>query len=308
MKPDLLHVITARYNPHRYDTPDRIYRDWVEHMLASGVHLTVVEVQVGDRDFTAALPGVHHIGVRARGFAWQKESPINVGLMQLPAGWKYAAWIDSDVWFRRADWATETVHALQHYDVIQPWSDCYDLGPNDEHMDVHRSFGRIWHERGPIMQGPNAGNSPYKFAHPGFAWAATRRALEGTSGLIDTAALGAGDHHMAMALIGRVADSIHGGMTEGYREPLLRWQERAEQHIRRNLGYLPGTIEHRFHGRKADRNYVGRWDILARHKFDPATDLKRNLFGIYEMAGNKPELERDIDRYFRDRNEDVNSL
>jgi hypothetical protein len=308
MQASLLHVVTARFNPLRYSVPEKHYRDWVGHMLASGVHLTVVEVQTGDRDFTADLPGVNHIGLRARGISFFKESPINIGLSRLPVGWKYAAWVDSDIFFRRPDWAAETVQRLQLHAVIQPWSDCYDLGPNDEHMETYRSFGRIWHERGPIMQGPNAGDSVYRFAHPGYAWAATRAALEGVGGLIETAALGAADHHMAMALIGRVEDSIHGHMTDGYKRPLYQWQDRARQHIAGNLGYLPGTIEHRFHGRKSDRAYVSRWDILAKHRFDPATDLKRNLFGVLELAGNKPELDHDMQRYFEARNEDANSL
>lgn len=308
MRPDLLHVVTARANPLRWQTPDRIYTDWVKHMLASGVQLTVVECQFGDRDFTADIPGVQHVGVRSKAMCWTKEGLLNIGISRLPPGWKYVAWIDSDVFFRRKDWATETVHALQHYDVIQPWSDCYDLGPNEEHIETHRSFGRLWYERQPIMQGPNAGDSTYRFAHPGYAWAATRRAMECLGGLIETAALGAADHHMAMALIGRVKDSIHGAMTDGYKRPLHQWQARAEQHIVRNLSYISGTIEHAFHGRKSDRAYVSRWDILAKHKFDPSEDLKRNIFGLLELAGNKPELSHDMDRYFRSRNEDINVL
>ena len=65
MRSDLLHVFTARANPLRWATPDRIFRQWAEHMLDSGVKVTVVECQYGERDFTCALPHVNHIGVRA---------------------------------------------------------------------------------------------------------------------------------------------------------------------------------------------------------------------------------------------------
>jgi hypothetical protein len=46
----------------------------------------------------------------------------------------------------------------------------------------------------------------------------------------------------------------------------------------------------------------------VRNQFEPAVDLKRNVWGVYELAGNKPQLRRDIDAYFRSRNEDANSL
>ena len=49
-------------------------------------------------------------------------------------------------------------------------------------------------------------------------------------------------------------------------------------------------------------------DFLVRHQFDPALDLKRNVFGVLELAGNKPGLRRDIEYYLRSRDEDLNSL
>ncbi len=308
MSPDLLHVIAVRVNPLRWQTPDMIYRAWVEHMLASGVALTVIECQFGERPFVHQDPRVNHIGVRARTQVWSKENLINLAIARLPADWRYVAWIDSDVFFRRVDWATETVQALQLHHVVQPWADCLDLGPQDQVMAVHKSFCRIYRERQPIMQGPNAGDSRYTFAHPGFAYAATRQAIEWMGGLIDTAVLGAADHHMAMALIGRVADSIHGGMTDDYKRPLYQWQHRAAQHIGGHISYLPMTIEHRWHGKKALRNYVSRWEVLVKNRFDPYQDLKRNTFGVIELAGNKPQLQRDIELYFLERSEDDNCL
>jgi hypothetical protein len=113
---------------------------------------------------------------------------------------------------------------------------------------------------------------------------------------------------MAMALIGKVEESIPGNLTVGYKAPLYQWQQHATQHLARNIGYVPGSIEHHWHGSKTKRDYIGRWDILARNTFDPATDLKRNTWGVLELAGNKPELRRDLDGYFRMRDEDSNTL
>ena len=300
---DTLDVVTAIANPIRWQSRARLYRQFEEQMLDSGVRLTVVECAYGDRPFELAEnPHITHVPVRARSLLWIKENLLNIGLGRLKQDWHYGAWIDADIIFRRANWATETVHALQQYDVVQPWSDCYDLGPNDEHLHVHRSFCRLAHEGAPVV------SSGYAFAHPGYAWAATRRALTLLGGLIETAALGAADHHMALALVDRVRDSVPGGISDGYMHPLLRWQDRARQHIAGNIGYVPGTIEHTWHGAKDKRAYVDRWTALTRNDFDPGPDLLRNTWGVLELAGNKPQLRLDIDRYFRARDEDSNSL
>jgi hypothetical protein len=303
---DALHVVTAVANPIRWRSRIKLYRRFEEHMLDSGVRLTVVECAFGDRPHEFATnPHVNHVPVRARTLVWTKENLLNLGLARLPHDWRCAAWIDADIAFRRSDWASETVHALQQYDIVQPWSDCYDLGPNDEHVQIHRSFCRLAHDGVPIYP---AGRAGYTFGHPGYAWAATRRALNLLGGLIETAALGAGDHHMALALLDRARESVPAGITDGYLRPLLRWQARAIQHIGGNIGYVAGTIEHGWHGAKNKRAYVDRWDIITRNRFDPDTDLMRNTWGVLELAGNKPRLRLDIDRYFRSRDEDSNSL
>jgi hypothetical protein len=303
MRADLLHVVTAIANPIRWESRIRLYREFERHMLASGVHLTTVECAYGDRPFElAGDPRVNHVPVRARSLVWTKENLLNIGISRLPQDWKYVAWIDADIAFRRANWAADTVHALQQYDIVQPWTDCYDLGPRDEHLQAHRSFCKQWMDHQPV------GPGPYRFAHPGYAWAATRGALEHLGGLIETASLGAADHHMALALAGKMERSLPGGIEPGYVRPIAQWQARATAHIAGNIGCIPGTIEHSWHGAKARRRYVDRWQVLVRHRFDPFTDLKRNIWGVFELAGNKPGLRRDIDAYMRGRDEDGNTM
>jgi len=308
MQSDLLHVVTAIANPLRWRSRIKLYLDFERHMLESGVRLTTVECAYGDRPFELAdSPGVtsgavRHVGVRAHTIVWSKENLLNLGITRLPQDWKYVAWIDADIRFRRPDWAAETVHALQLHDIVQPWSDCYDLGPNDEHIEAHTAFCRLWRDRRPV------GPGPYTFAHPGYAWAATRQALEHLGGLIETAALGAADHHMALALAGLVHLSVPGGISPGYVEPLRQREDRAVRHIAGDLGCIAGTIEHAWHGSKAARSYVERWGILIRHAFDPVADLKRNVWGVLELAGNKPGLRRDIEHYMRTRNEDTTTF
>ena len=605
-----LYVFTARSNPVGWNVPHAHWRRFAKAMLDAGVHLTVVECAYGEEDFRCADDGARHIGVRAKTRGWIKENLLNLGIQRTPEA-DYIAWIDADVIFRRADWAEATVRALQHYDIVQPWSDAYDLGPNGEHMAVHRSFCRqlfhrepvvptapdfwatytyphclpgdsvvvpggeiiaasrrpyegdlvvirtasgeelscspnhpvfsgagwvradrlkvgdnvlrhirgngmlgkpdekhvpariedivracgertganrftcllpddldnhrsnskvaeVWADRGlPAESHPGSGKSRGDlrfggigqlaaggfdrlgaldhfgetfgfpaapdgaaraagtaavfrrgFAHhastdrhadlltafsadalprftpaegsnlsgssglgvgradigsdagsddlaripfvhadnpgalrralagqiepdqivyvgrrefsghlydlqtengyiiadgilthnSGYAWAITRDAYDRIGGLFELGGMGSGDHHMALALIGHADASMPGGTGDAYRAEVKRWEARAVRHINGNIGYVPGTIEHLFHGRKIDRAYETRWQMFVQHGFDPLDDLKRNSHGVFEFAQNKPELRHDFDLYLHARNEDINAL
>ena len=313
MRPDLLHVIAVVSNPVRWESRMRLYRQFEEHMLDSGVKLTTVECAYGERPFDIApRTGVNLVQVRSKTVVWNKECLINLGIQRLPEDWKYVCWSDADIQHRRPGWANETVHALQQYDIVQPWTDAYDLGPKDEHIQHHKSFCHQWWNKKPcVPNGPKTwrfDGGPYDYPHPGFCWAATRTCLEWLGGLFELGAMGAGDHHMALALVGQCERSCPGGVSWNYLRHLKQWESRALHHINFNIGFVPGTIEHFFHGRKNDRKYVDRWEMIVEHAFDPDTDLKRNVHGVLELAGNKPWLRRDLDQYFRQRNEDVNSL
>ena len=308
-----LHVITARFNPLRWKTPDRHFADWAESVLDAGAALTVVEVQYGDRPFVCDLAGLRHIGVRAESWSWSKECALNIGIQRTPEA-ELICWEDADVFHRQSGWVRETVEALQHYRVVQTWSSALDLGPNDELIQVHRAFADCWMAGDPVVHPPSStpfwkfNGGPYDYAHSGFSWACRREMLDRTGGLFELGGMGSGDHHMALAMVGGVESSWPGGASESYKNHLRRWQQRAQAYVNGRLGVVHGLIEHRFHGRKADRGYLSRWDMFVRHGFDPDTDLKRNTFGMLEWAGNKPELEREWDLYLRARNEDINAL
>jgi hypothetical protein len=306
-----LHVVTARFNPLRWRTPDRHYKDWVEHILDSGAHLTVVEIQYGKVPFTCELAHVNHVGLRADSWAWSKECAINEGVKRLPEA-EYIAWGDADIWHRKMGWADEVVEYLQHYRVMQTWTRALDLGPNDELISVHQSFCSQYQSGRPLVaEGARFWNFDGGYAtypHSGYFWACRREFLDWTGGLFELAGMGSADHHMALALAGLVHRSYPAGASNSYRLHLERWQRRAMAYVNGRVAALPGTIEHRFHGSKQRRQYLDRWNLFVRHGFDPDSDLKRNSFGVIEWAGNKPEMEREWDEYLRSRREDDNCL
>jgi hypothetical protein len=315
MRADQLYVVTAVANPIRWSSrllnANKAILEWAE----DGANVTIVECAYGARPFdlvelSQMCPNITHIGVRARTLLWNKECLINIGISRLPAEANYIGVFDADIHFRKRSWAAETVHALQLYPVIQPWSDCYDLGPHDEHMQSHKSFCRQFHDGFPVV--PNSKHfwkfdgGPYDYPHSGYAWAWSRSALDDVGGLLDICAMGSGDHHMALGLVGAAEKSMPAKTHANYRDLIMRWQSRAMHHINTKIGFVPGTIEHYFHGAKINRKYVNRWEMFIEHHFDPATDIKRNTYGVYEFSGQKPELERAFDRYLRAREEDAN--
>lgn len=309
--PSDLHVFAVRSNPLNWARPHAHWQRFAQGMLAAGVSLTVIECAYGDEDHRCAMDGVRHIPVRAKTRVWNKENLLNIGVHRTPEA-RYIAWIDADVMFRREDWVMATLRALQHYDIVQPWSDAYDLGPNGEHMAHHRSFCAQWFARQPVI--PNAAQmwvhdgGPYVYPHSGYAWAMTRQAFDWVGGLFELGGMGSGDHHMALSLVGGAYASIPSGAGDNYRAAVKQWEARALHHINRNIGSVDGTIEHLFHGRKGDRGYQSRWEMFVKHGFDPFNDLKHNSHGVLEWAGNKPELRHDFDLYLQSRNEDINSL
>lgn len=317
MRAATLHIVAAIANPIRWESRVRLARNAIADWLREpNVYVTIVEAAHGARSFALTDLGEHdrvtHIPVRAATLVWSKENLLNIGISRLPHHARYIGTFDADVHFRKPGWATETLHALQLYPVVQPWKTALDLGPNDELIQCHTSFASLYHAGEPVVAtGTNFwtfDGGSYRYAHSGFAWAWSRETIDNIGGLFELGGMGSGDHHMALGLVGAAEKSMPSGTNGVYREAVKLWESRALIHVNRKLGFVPGIIEHKYHGRKSDRAYVSRWDMFVEHRFSPYTDLKRNSFGVLEFSGNKPELELCFDRYLRSRNEDTNSL
>ncbi len=279
---------------------------YLDVLRESGVTLWTVEVAFGDRPFEIT-DSDHpcHLQLRSWDIIWHKENALYLLASRLPADWETLCWIDADVEFTARhgarNWVQETWHALQQYMVVQMFSHCIDLGPNGEHIQSHQGFNYAY------LQGKPRGKC-YTHWHPGYAWACRREAWDHMGGLIDTAILGSADHHMAAAWIGVAEETIHDQSSPAFMKPIKIFQERCERHLRRDVGYVPGTILHAWHGKKKDRRYIERWKGLVDHKFDPYTDLKRDFQGLWQYHDDGSlrsiKLRDYIRQYMAARNED----
>lgn len=310
--PEKLYVVAVISNGVRYKSRYSLFKQFEKEMLANpDVVLFTVEAAFGDRPHEVTdSSNPHHVQLRTWDEVWHKENMINIGVQhvirQYPKA-SYIAWIDTDVRFQRGDWAIETLHQLQHHQVVQMWSHAVDLGPNAEALATHHSFIKQYTSGAPYCYGGKKASYNTHW-HPGYAWAMRVEAWHHLGGLIETAILGAGDNHMAHALVGMLDFTCDKKLHSSYFKHLNIWAERAERWIRRDVGFVQGTLTHYWHGKKKDRGYHDRWQILVNHQFDPDQDLKRDGQGLLQLVDRGDvrsiKFRDDIRKYFRSRNED----
>lgn len=321
-RPDRLHdplyVVCPVINAQRFRTRWKHYQDFEKHVAEAGAILYTIEVAFGDRDFVVTTPeNPHHIQLRTHHELWLKERAINLAVQRLPACWKYVAWIDPDCTFVRHDWANETLHQLQHFPLVQMWSQLTDVSPNYEITQQLRSYMSVQLE-GTTKPKPagsygQAIGQGQKFGSPGLAWAARREAWNQLSGIFDASILGAGDWYFAMVVTDELEARLsqRNDLSDGFCRKLRTYQEharRAQWEGRRvvgNVGMVKGLTVHYWHGPRTNRGYGTRGEILKRHGYDPDRDLLVDSQGLYQLSDRKPQLRRDIQEYFSKRNEDA---
>jgi hypothetical protein len=275
-------------------------------MTDSEANLWTVEAAFGDRPHEITYSSnSKHLQLRTNSELWIKENMLNVLISRLPQDWEYVATIDADVTFLNNNWVNETIQQLQHYPVVQMFEDAIDLGPKGEVMAAYSSFASSINKGIPYGTKGDVYAGKGYVHHPGYAWAYTKDAFNHLGGLIDFAVIGAGDHHQALSYIGEATKSLPGGIHQNYVNMVLEWQSRAkEHHIMNNIGYVPGTLAHHWHGKKNNRKYIDRWAIIQKHQFDPMTDIKKDYQGLHQLTVPGYRMRNDLRDYFRQREED----
>lgn len=321
-RPDRIHsplyVITPVFNSPRWRSRWKLYKDFEKYVLSSNeAFLITVECTFGERDKVfVTQEGPKHIivHVQTEHEIWLKENLINLGIQNIPhSDWKYVAWIDSDVQFARPDWVGETLHLLQRHSFLQMFSQAIDLSPSYEILKTHTGFVSCYKNGVPNMNKNAQIPLPYYYGdgpngaywHPGFAWAARKSAINHVGGLIDWSVLGGGDMFMAYALVGQLKGKLMpASLGQVGVRWLSEWQNRCERHIKRNVGFMEGLLIHYWHGKKQDRRYNDRGQILISSKFNPELDLKKDWQGLWQLTDRSFELRDGVREYFMRRNED----
>lgn len=321
-RPDIvnepLYVISPVFNPQRYRTRWKLYIDFCKYVLQSNEAILItIECSFGNRAevMTKSLSEKHFvIHVHSSQEIWLKENLINIAISRLPKDAKYIAWIDADITFSRPDWVGETIQQLQHYDYVQMFSEAHDLNHYYESIRSYKSFmwcyknlgiNSLYQSKNHKERMKNNHSGTESYWHPGFAHACRLDLIDKVGGLIDWGILGGGDTFMCYALIGELNNrTMPKSLGKTGVEWLAEWQNRAEKFIKRNVGYVNGSIHHHWHGARKNRAYYDRGQILTRSRFDPAKDLKKDFQGVWQINPDNIILRDDARKYFGNRNED----
>lgn len=301
-----LWLLTTYFNPDRYRTKRENY-DRFRERIGDRLPLLTVECAFGDDPFELPpSPGV--VRVRGRDVMWQKERLLNVALGHLPPSCAKVAWLDADVLFENGDWAAEAARRLDACPVVQlfdravrlPRGRLADDGSGEAYAGFAAVAARDPHR---LLAGDFAAHG-----HTGFAWAARREALAGR-GFYDACIAGSGDHMMAHAFAGdwtsACADRIIGPANK-HRDYFTAWCKDVYRKVRANVGFVPGSVLHLWHGEVRDRRYVDRNRELANFGFDPTRDIRIGASGCWEWDSAKPALHDWARAYFGQRREDGN--
>lgn len=307
-KKDQLYAVCVVFNPHNFQSRYRLYREFKAYMKFSKVKLLTVEIAFGNRPFEVTKKkNKWNIQLRSSHVIWHKERALNIAirrLYKLRPHWTKVAFMDADIRLSNPHWKHDAIKALDHYKVIQLFSQAVHLNPKNEVMWHCRSVFHDWVIKKGFHQYPPLHSKYYCGGHPGLAWAIRRDAYEHLGGLLDITISGSGDLMMANALMGNVLLSTKPGLSPGFKKSLKDWEAKCTKHIKGNIGFIYGACMDYWHGRSENRGYEKRWDIMNFHQFDPNKDIVEAKNGLWEFAEGKHELEQDLRLSTLKRNED----
>lgn len=319
-------VICVLSNPVRYRRRYELYFPFAEMVEKSGVKMITVECAFGHRPFMVTEAGnPYHLQVRSFEELWHKENMINLGVKHAcsiaPGQVREVAWIDADCRPARPyrTWFEETWHQLQHYEFVQMWEYLIDLdynynalgGPQPSFASNYIKHGTPNPHEIKKMEAKKAKLYPSSgkiMGRPGLAWAANLDAFSKVGGLIDYCILGAGDWYAAHGLIGTLGTCTAEYAGGAYQQKMYEWQAKSLRWIKKDIGYVPGTVYHDFHGSKANRGYCTRGQILHEGRYNPDRDIKYDAQGLLQLetwSRRQIKMRDRIRAYFRSRNEDA---
>lgn len=325
---DPLWVVTSYFNPANYKNRLRNFQAFRRNLNAP---LMVVELAKPGKHQLTKEDGDIVMSLTGEDRIWQKERLINVGIGELPRHVEFVAWVDCDVIFSEEDWSSEAqVHLEKHGGLLQLFStsahlpretDVASLSPAACAATVPLLTGiaiasslrqRTFDENEvKLRQADLSGDTDnyYKAIEQhnccGLAWAA-RRDVIATCGHYDRCIVGGGDRMHAFSALGRLSDywSLR-RHNDKQKDDMLSWVESARSAgLFAHIDSLDQSVYHLWHGELFQRGYRERYEILARHGFDPAKDLEVSGNGTWKWTDPNGELARDVGAYFFSRHED----
>ena len=297
---DKLHVIAVVSNPCLFTKRYKLMKEFIYRMEKNNqVELYIVELTYKDQNFYITdCNNNHHLQLNVEHPLWHKENMINLGVKYLlPSNWKAFAWIDADVEFDSVNWAEDTLKILNgSMDIVQLFSHCVDMNHDKLALNIFNSAGYMY------SKNKNFCNKGNNYWHPGYAWAINRRAYDKLGGLFEYGIIGSGDFLMMMSIINLAHKTNNNKYHPDYNQSILDYQNKAKN---LRFGYVPGIINHYYHGTKFNRRYHDRYLLIIKYQYSPYNFITKNEEGVLIPNNNFPkEFLEEIRNYFYERKED----
>ncbi len=110
------------------------------------------------------------------------------------------------------------------------------------------------------------------------------------------------------AVLGRIYQKHSGRADPTASEPFfshfLDWARPFASDVNGRMDTVAGMALHLWHGDTANRLYNEREFILKKYGFNPDTDLRLGVDGLWQWAADKPELHQAVKTYFQLRRDD----
>lgn len=248
-----LSVVMCHYNPARWETTPRLLYETCESVIEAGISPLVLQVTVPGQSPAAVPDGVRSVYFESGSVLFLKENLWNIACRMTTT--PKVLFLDGDVLFTRRDLFDAVSESLDEKDVIQPYAIATWLDRD----------GKIELVREPSIQAIERGEQPLLGRyHPGFAWAMTREFFDRCGGFYERHPMGGGDAAFVFAMTPGVpklpkSDSHAFAETQSYksyREKMLS--------LKPAVGYIAGTVYHKWHGTRENRKYEERYKYMPR--------------------------------------------
>lgn len=288
-------VMTCHFNSCKFQSPHQNYLRFAAALKEHDVPLFTAELAFDESPFVLEqTSNVHRF--RTRHVLWHKERLLNLLLKHVPPQYDKIAWIDADLLFQNPNWASEAAEGLDSSPVLQLFENAVYRDragvPSESQTGIAKALSLTTNKTHP----------PGSF-HPGFAWAARRELLE-TAKLFDASICGGGDFFMVAAMYGWWAHPHLSYYPPTMRRAFNDWARPFWSQIRGNVGFVPGTVYHLWHGDRSRRQYSERFGWLRQARYDPAKHLSVDASGLWQWNPGTELLQGTLRRYFQDRRED----
>ena len=320
-----LAVVSCFFNPGGSQRRVSNFLNFLSEIRRSGIRCQVVELAFGSNPFQI----VDHedvIQLRGEHVMWHKEHLLNIGIKKLLSeGLNKIAWLDGDIVFSDPLWAQkissqlDLVNLCQVFETIQIHD--HLAGPPviaPSSVKYFRETGLLYNQ--PPTRKRTLLRGMLKGGQSGFGWAARAEVLEQAL-LYNNAIVGGGDKLiMAASLsedfsekgIARLTRSKfsckacgHKNQSDAFTADYLEWAQRWSQAVDGKVGYAKLQISDMYHGKRSDRGYMVRHDILYRNEYDPSKDLISEESDCLTWSSGKETMHREVENYFLSRRDDV---